>query len=40
MPNCTNAKSLTNYKYQHRLSVGNYRGFFKFDGYIQIVCIE
>lgn len=40
MPNCINVKSLTNHKYDYRLRVGNYRVFFNFDGFINIVEIE
>lgn len=40
MPNCTNIKSLTNHIYDYRLRVGNYRVFFNFNGFINVVSIE
>lgn len=40
MPNCINVKSLTHYKYDSRLRIGNYRVFFNFDGFIKIVSIK
>ena len=35
-----NVKALTNYEYEYRLRVGNYRVFFDFDGAVRIVSIE
>ena len=35
-----NVNALTNYEYEYRLRVGNYRVFFDFDGAVRIVSIE
>lgn len=39
-PDCANVKKLTNAAYPYRLRVGDYRVFFTFDGFIQVVFIE
>lgn len=39
-PNCQDVKKLTKHAYSYRLRVDNYRVFFEFDGYVQIIDIE
>jgi mRNA-degrading endonuclease RelE of RelBE toxin-antitoxin system len=36
----SNVKALRTHDYGYRIRVGNYRGFFEFDGAVRVVSIE